>query len=167
MRKNRFRRTSPSDSQDPTSRFDSGSEQMARGLAKRFSRRSFLGQTGAGGVAVAMGGLAGAHIDPTVAAAHTPPCGSGFAVPCNTLNGNNNCPAGTCSCGWWIDPDNLNRCPGSNVRWHDCCGACNEGNLCNCVSGHPHCCNHQLYDNECLSGTSAHIKCRFYTCDAG
>jgi len=144
-------------------RFDTLSEQWARGLASRFNRRSFLGQVGVGGITLAAGGaLSG--VTASSAKAHSNPCTYPNSVTCNTLTGSNSCPGGTCGCGYWDEYDGENRCGSTTVRWHDCCGGCGD---CGCVNGHPTCCNHRVYSQGCLADQSPHIKCRHYSCPFG
>jgi len=139
-------------------------ERVARGLATRFGRRSFLGSLFAGGTALVVGGVEVAQLaDPDVAAAHSSiPC-PGTSVTCVGYWGYNDCPPDTCGCGYWQVCD-FGRCgsTGGGMRWSDCCWS---GGLCTeqCIGGSPSCYNHKEYAQGCGSANS-HIKCRRWYC---
>jgi hypothetical protein len=158
----RRRRPDQLTGEDGGSLFDAAGRRWSSFLAQRFDRRSFIAQMGKGGVALAVGSTVAA-LDAPLATAHTNPCGQPNSVTCNTIIGQNQCPAGSCSCGYWdcYAPP----CPSGLTRWHDCCGGCDSG--CYCINDHPICCNHRAYTQGCLSGQSPHIKCRHYSCPYG
>jgi hypothetical protein len=149
------------------------SEAVARGLSARVSRRSALGRLGRGAIAVSLGGGAAAYLSET-AAAHGCPCGSGcgFSVRCQCLSGGavGSCPSGTCECGWWCVNDSS--CPSGHKFWIDCCGGCNNGGSCTCMTdcvdgvSRPYCCHHKVYGCGCgtVGSESSHIKCRIRRC---
>lgn len=149
---------SSSGSQQNKALFDAASERWSRFLANRFDRRSFFGHVGRGGVALAIGSSV-AGLDAPQAIAHTNPCSQPNSVMCNTIIGQNQCPAGSCSCGYWDSPGGP--C-GDVTRYHDCCGGCDQG--CYCINSHPICCNHKEWPQGCLQEQSPHIKCRHYSC---
>ena len=137
-------------------------ERVGRGLASRFSRRSFLGQMGAGSVALAVGSggaavLSASHAE---AALLSCPCANcGHSVTCEQLNGSNSCPGDTCECGWWTVC--AAPCSSSGYRkvWTDCCGGCDGKGP--CASGWPFCYYQKAWGCGCNAGR---IKCRKWHC---
>ncbi len=164
--------------------FDTASERLARGLANRFTRRSFLGDVGRGGLALALGGTV-VGVDSAYAACDGSPC-SNCTSCANETNSircdqcceyQNSCPAGSCSCGWWdANGGPCTNNPNNCTRWHDCCGGCGTGSS-KCLLGdggtcRPHCCNRKAYCSgacgtkiSCTQGSL--IKCRIWRCDSG
>lgn len=145
---------------------DVTSERIARGLANRFTRRSFLGDVGKGGVALALGGtMAGvAGVEPALAS-HCGGCAScpGQSIRCDNLAGHGNgCPGNSCACGHWCSTNGP--CSGQ-TRWIDCCRGCDGPGRCahgfegNCQAS---CCNPKQWSGGCDSGR---IKCRIWRCD--
>ena len=149
--------------QDDPSRLERTGEDVARGLASRFPRRSLFGQLGRGGIVMAMAGGTTIALDGPSHAHVSSPC-PGNSVTCNDLTGVNDCPSGTCGCGWWKVCGGPTPCANAKV-WSDCCS---EGDACGgsnqrCVGGAPSCYNHKNYSQGCGS-SSAHIKCRRWYC---
>jgi hypothetical protein len=150
---------------------ESLSNRLARGLATRVSRRSAVGRLGRGAIAVSLGS-AGAAIFVGGAAAHTCNCSNcSNSVRCECLpGGSNNCPSGSCQCGWWCVSDGT--CPSGHKFWIDCCGGCNSGQACNCVvdcvdgQQRPTCCHHKEWGCGCgtVGSEFSHIKCRIHVC---
>ena len=148
---------------------EAAASRATRGLAGRISRRSFVGRAGLGIVAASVGGSGTALLFPASAAAHTCPggCDCSESVTCATLTGANACPSGTCECGCWTVSD-CTHCssePNCTKSWCDCCGGdyCNP-NPCNCVGGHPSCCNHKTHSGGCGVLNQWHIACRKSFC---
>jgi hypothetical protein len=160
--------------------FDTASERLARGLASRFTRRSFFGEVGRGGVALALGGTV-VGVDRAYAACQGSPCGNctSCASETNSIRCDeccqytNDCPPGSCSCGWWDCNNGPCNLPNGCTRWHDCCGGCDTGSS-KCFLGdggicRPHCCNRKAYcagdcgtKINCYQGSL--IKCRVWRC---
>lgn len=145
---------------------------LSRRFARRFSRRSLLGQIGAASmVAAATLGPRGLVFSNKAMAVTCPGatqhCAHINSVTCKILTGSNHCPSNTCSCGYWDQNDASNACGGPTIRWHDCCGGCDGGDNCGCTQGYPRCCNYRAYNQGCLSGQCPHIRCRHYSCPAG
>jgi hypothetical protein len=144
-----------------TEKIDNIIEATSRRLARGSSRRSFLGQLGVAGVSLAAGGAAAAVNAPVAEAVE---CTGTKSITCGHLTGSNQCPAGTCTCGYWYD----NGPCGSSTIWADCCGGCNSGSDCRCILEEgiyrPTCCNTREWTQGCLSNENPHIKCRVYHC---
>ncbi len=153
------------------------SEWLTRGIAERITRRKALDRLGKSAIALTLGGAAGAALaDP--AQAHIPgaycgqctgstSCCTAVSVKCTNLPGwnQNSCPPGTCGCGSWVEPVSTSICSSGQRRYADCCGACNNGQLCTCIGGAPSCCRHQDYTNgSCNDCLNQHIKCRRWFC---
>lgn len=152
-----------------TTRAETLTDVLARGLATKISRRSFFGRLGKGAVVATLGGSGAALLMPEAAWAHSCPsgCDCSESVTCATLTGSNSCPSGTCECGCWLVSD-CTHCGGSTNCWKwwcDCCGGgyCNGGANCRCVGGHPSCCNHKTHSGGC-GDSSWHIACRKSFC---
>jgi hypothetical protein len=142
---------------------NSGGERLSRFLARRFSRRSFLGVVGGSGLAMVGAGTIG------VSTAEANACGcSGLSVTCYDYAGTSTCPSWTCECGFW------DMCPGGTAddspcpadhpvkRWHDCCdGQCNDFR---CYGGAPSCCNPKAYGGGCGTVGSTLTRCRYWSC---
>lgn len=146
------------------SRFERLGENATRALANRFPRRSLFGQLGRGGILMAMAGGTAVALDSPARAHVSNPCAESLSVTCFVLTGTNDCPSGTCGCGWWKVCGGPTPCTHAKV-WSDCCS---EGSACGgsnqrCVGGAPSCYNHKQYPQGCGSG-SAHIKCRRWYC---
>lgn len=143
---------------DRSSRLEGLSENGARRLAMRVSRRSFLGRLGRGMIAASLGAASGAMLLADSVIAHPLPGGcGGCSVTCNTLTGNNRCPNGTNPNGCWC----ITASPCANYKeWCDCTGDnyC-QGNR-RCINGNPSCYNHRFYSNT----GDTHIACRRYRC---
>ena len=148
---------------------------ISRALAGKLTRRSALTRIGRYGVALSLGS-AGLGLLAEDANAHTccstcccgncswsgASCCGSDSVWCSTLNGVNACPSGSCGCGSWVVGTCSN---GQTLRYADCCGGCNNGSDCRCVSGAPSCCRHQLHTNgSCNDCGGNHIKCRRWFC---
>jgi hypothetical protein len=147
------------------SAFERSSERFSRVLARRFSRRSFLGNFGKGAIVVASGGAGSVIIDARDATAHAISCQHNESISCNELTGSNSCPSETCGCGYWFVCGTA-ACPGIAKVWSDCCAATSSAcaNLCRCVNGWPRCCNHKQWDQGCGELNVTHIKCRRWYC---
>lgn len=156
---------------------------VARRLAARVSRRTFMARLGQGMIALSLGSAGavafaeGALADPVCA------CGRCTSVPftgesccgrnsvtCRTLTGTNACPSGTCICGcWWVNVS-TSSCASGLLEWCDCCGACQSGGACACVTGsdgrrYPTCCTHKWWTSKDVCGDcTSHIKCRRQRC---
>jgi hypothetical protein len=128
-------------------------------LAKRVDRRGFLGKTAVVGSAVVAApldfGLKPQSAYAAVCSCNGSrcACGSlccdGYTEFCCTINGNNACPPGTVTAGWW-KVDGSNFCGGAARYYLDCnaqCGSCScgsngvcsgscSGTGCGCVRGH-------------------------------
>jgi hypothetical protein len=142
---------------------------IARRLAMKLSRRSFIGRIGKGTVALSLGGAGAALILPEAAWAHSCPggCDCSHSVTCGALTGSNSCPSGTCECGCWTVTDcgTCSNSPGCLKYWCDCCGGdyCHGGAQCRCVGGSPSCCIHKTWSGGC-GDSSWHIACRKSIC---
>lgn len=166
-------------SEGPPSHLATTAGNLARRLATRTSRRSFIGRVGQAalvGAAASTGlGVLGAR----EALAHNSGCGScsgivGFpqnccdqlTVGCKNLTGVNACPSNTCNCGCWIVNVSTSTCGSGRREWCDCCGECGSGGQCNCVDVngtlHPTCCRHKEYSG--CATCSGHIHCRKHRC---
>jgi hypothetical protein len=153
------------------SAFDGASERFARSLASRFTRRSFLGDVGKGGIALALGGAVGGIVGVEEAAAShcSSACActsvSSVSVRCDDIPGYwvNDCPSGSCLCGNWCSSSGP--CSGM-TRWRDCCGNCGGGMCIHAQDGvcRPKCCYHKEWSGGCGDG-SWYVKCRKWTCD--
>jgi hypothetical protein len=152
-------------------------EAIARALAARVSRRSFLGRVGKGTIAVALGGSAGAALMNADSAFGTHAncnCQNcSCSASCNQLWGTNACPtvafgacADACACGSWCFSDS--GCPSTIRRWEDCCGI----NYCNCSGGprcagspsRPVCVHHKTYSGGCGTIGTSQVVCRQTAC---
>jgi hypothetical protein len=151
------------------------SERVATGLAKRVPRETFLGRFGQTMIAVSLGGAGAAYLT-TDALAHVPSsCGPGSAglctgsccsansVTCLTGYGQNSCPSGSYTCGYWEFTDSSCSTFNHIRRWTDCCGGCNNGANCRCFGSNPSCCRHKDYAQQ-TTNYCDHIKCRFTFC---
>jgi uncharacterized protein with LGFP repeats len=166
-------------------------DRVARGLASRFTRRSFLAQTAVVGSALV--------VDPkgyvlTPGTAYAAVCGphskasSGYTVFCCTVNGGkNSCPPGTFTAGWWKAADSSWCCGGyryivdCNAKCTDCSSGCSGDHICdkkcwNCSCGtgssrtcdqRRHCCNAFRY-GQCNTHVrcSGGVACRVVSCVA-
>lgn len=151
-----------------TSVFDGASERFARRLANRFTRRSFLGDVGKGGLALAVGGAFGATR--VERARGNPSCGgcgacSGNSIRCDYMDpwNQNDCPDGSCWCGSWCSSNGP--CDIGQTRWIDCCGGCDGGDngICLEVGDRcaPKCCNPKEWPQGC---DHSFVKCRIHRC---
>jgi hypothetical protein len=166
-------------------------DRVARGLATRFTRRSFLAQTAVVGSALV--------VDPkgyvlTPGTAYASVCGpdtkasAGYTVFCCTVNGGkNSCPPGTFTAGWWKAADSSWCCGGyryivdCNARCTSCTSGCSGDHICdkkcwNCSCGkgsthtcdqRRHCCNAFRY-GQCNTHVrcSGGVACRVVSCVA-
>jgi hypothetical protein len=164
---------------------------IAKGVASRYSRRSFVGHLGRVAI-VLTGSGAGVGLlaspasalqcdgcDPDCAQGcgnGNCPCSTcGHSVTCKGLTGTGGrCPSNTFACGSWVC--SCPSCPSPHLRrWTDCCGTgqCNGGANCHCHSdvdgrSRPTCCYTKCYKtgNGGGAGTcsDAYIVCRFEKC---
>lgn len=145
-----------------TDRVDNKVEEAARGLARRFSRRGFMGRLGAVGIGLAAGGAGEAILASPAAAA----CTGTKSIACGNLTGSNECPGNTCTCGFWYEEGPCGSA--AHNIWADCCGGCNGGSDCRCIFingvNRPTCCNTREWTQGCLSTQDPHIKCRVWHC---
>ena len=175
----------------PTSRSVRLVDRLARGLAARFTRRSFLAQTAVVGSALV--------VDPkgyvlTPGTAYASVCGpdttasAGYTVFCCTVNGGkNSCPPGTFTAGWWKAADSSWCCGGyryivdCNATCKSCTSGCSGDHICdkkcwNCSCGRGsshtcdqrrHCCNAFRY-GQCNTHVrcSGGVACRVVSCVA-
>jgi uncharacterized protein with LGFP repeats len=166
-------------------------DRVARGLAARFTRRSFLAQTAVVGSAMVVDPK-GYVLTPGTAYAHV--CGpdttasSGYTVFCCTVNGGkNSCPPGTFTAGWWKAADSSWCCGGyryivdCNATCSDCSSGCSGDHICDkkcwsCSCGRGssktcdqrrHCCNAFRY-GQCNTHVrcSGGVACRVVSCVA-
>lgn len=155
---------------------ESLSDRASAQLAERIPRDTFVGRIGQTLVAVSLGS-AGAAFFSQEAGAHTPSTGCGVAsraactgsccsansVTCTTGFGQNSCPAGSYTCGYWEYTDQACTTFNKIRRWTDCCGGCNNGGNCRCFGSAPSCCRHKDYPQQ-TTDYCDHIKCRFTFC---
>lgn len=147
---------------------DSLVETVTRRIARRFTRRSFIGQVGRGSVALTVGGaVAALEAAPALGNHGNAFCEGTTSITCGNLYGINNCQAvGGCTCGYWIASGGI--CAPQNTLWADCCGGCNGGADCRCISSggvwRPTCCNSKAYSGGCGVSPDSHIRCRVYNC---
>ena len=138
---------------------------LSRAIARRTSRRSFLGRVGRTAVVLSLGS-AGVMLREEPAWASCGDCignccGSDSIFCFNLPGGQNACPSGTCECGSWTEADS--HCPAGFKRFTDCCGNCASGKDCACINGTPTCCRHKTHSGGC-DGCSSFIKCRIVAC---
>jgi hypothetical protein len=142
---------------------------IARSLAGRVSRRSFVGRVGLGAVAASLGGV-GVSLTRAQTAWASYPCPSGCNCLCSTQCGNvfpgnpgGTCPSPTCKCGTWCFQDSV--CGSGYRRYDDCCSInwCNANGGCKCVAGRASCCNGKTYPEGCGDANSI-IVCRTLQC---
>jgi hypothetical protein len=148
------------------------SNSFAQGLAMRISRRSTLGRLGRGAIAISLGGAGAALLAPGEAFASCSCCTTGNnSIRCQCLAGGSNaCPSDTCQCGWWCVSDST--CSSGHKFWTDCCGGCNNGGLCTCITDcvdgtvRPSCCWTKEWGCGCgtVGSQFSHIKCRIHIC---
>ncbi|HKG50570.1 MAG TPA: hypothetical protein VKB14_09025 [Actinomycetales bacterium] len=141
-------------------------DRVARGLASRFTRRSFLAQTAVVGSAMV--------VDPkgyilTPGTAYASVCGpgatasSGWTVFCCTVNGGKNaCPPGTFTAGWWKAADS-SWCCGGYRYIVDCNATCKS-----CTSGcaGDHICDKRCWNCSCGTGSKKTCDQRRHCCNA-
>lgn len=117
---------------------DRGAASLSRAMAKRVTRRSALSKVGRYGMAISLGAAGSVLLDDQRAEADVlaSGCGGCRGGCCNhnsywcSLGGR--CPDVTCRCGsWWAGC----RCSnGARLMYGDCCGDCNCGGYCTCIS---------------------------------
>jgi hypothetical protein len=141
-------------------------DRLARGLAARFTRRSFLAQTAVVGSALV--------VDPkgyvlTPGTAYASVCGpdtkasAGYTVFCCTVNGGkNSCPPGTFTAGWWKAADSSWCCGGFRyiVDCNATCTSCTSG-----CSG-DHICDKKCWSCSCGKGSTHTCDQRRHCCNA-
>ena len=141
-------------------------DRVARGLAARFTRRSFLAQTAVVGSALV--------VDPkgyvlTPGTAYASVCGpaasasAGYTVFCCTVNGGkNSCPPGTFTAGWWKAADSSWCCGGYRyiVDCNATCKSCTSG-----CSG-DHICDKRCWSCSCGTGSKKTCDQRRHCCNA-
>jgi uncharacterized protein with LGFP repeats len=141
-------------------------DRVARGLAARFTRRSFLAQTAVVGSALVVDPK-GYVLTPGTAYAHV--CGpdnhaaDGYTVFCCTVNGGkNSCPPGTFTAGWWKAADS-SWCCGGYRYIVDCNAGCSD-----CTSGcsGDHICDKRCWNCSCRSGSTKTCDQRRHCCNA-
>jgi hypothetical protein len=155
---------------EPTTFFDATAERLSRRLARGYSRRSLLAQFGRGAVALSVGTAAYTVVEgEDLAQAHIVGCPcfqcNNNVISCNDYWGQNQCPGGTCGCGWWTTCE-ATPCSTRKV-WSDCCSDGSSSSPCGqgafCYKGYPICFFHKSYGCGC--GTSAaHVVCRRWYC---
>lgn len=142
---------------------DEISERIARGIANRYSRRSFIGRVGTL-VAVAGAGSLGVRVPGAFGGVDTQCCPGcncahcGFSSVCT--EGGGNCPTGSCDCGAWYLCSNCQPGGATLLKYRDCCSACGGGCFCG-DDGYPHCCYPPPYGS---CGGYNKVRCRTITC---
>jgi len=140
----------------------------AAGLARRFSRRSFLVRSAVVGSALATSGF-DYVLHPESAYASVcgsgASCGDGWTAMCCTIHkGVNQCPPGSFAGGWW-KADGASLCGGSARYYIDCQAECHCGEgsaFCreSCWDCRPHCA-----DGSCDKRRVCHNVFRYGQCD--
>jgi hypothetical protein len=151
-----------------------------RHLASTVSRRSFIWRLGTGVAGISLGAEAAESLTARSAYAASGCCGckgscctdshgnSVDSISCTEGYGQNSCPDSSSPCGCWCITVAESDCRSGFKKWCDCCGGCDNGDDCHCVTSNtgivrPSCCRNKCWQNgggDC----SQFIKCRYNAC---